>query len=161
MVTLIVQVLWSYRQEDRSINQLWVTFWSRLVWLPDRHTDWPPGGRGQQTALAGSSQSTNTTTALVRGGASKQQIKVVDSYGHRTFTNNKRRAPHFIRHHDGPCWGLNKVSHQQLSLDWPGAPPLLTSQTNWHWQAIIPRTPSITNDLSGSLSANSFPSSQK
>ena len=58
MVTLIVQVLWSYRQEDRSINQLWVTFWSRLVWLPDRHTDWPPGGRGQHTALAGTSQLT-------------------------------------------------------------------------------------------------------
>ena len=49
-VTLIVQVLWSYRPEDRSINQLWVTFWSRLVWLPDRQTDWPPGGtRGHNT----------------------------------------------------------------------------------------------------------------
>ena len=48
MVTLIVQVHWSYRSEDRSINQLWVTFWSRLVWLPDRQTDWPPGGTGTQ-----------------------------------------------------------------------------------------------------------------
>ena len=86
LVTLIVQVLWSYRPENRSINQLWVTFWSRLVWLPDRQTDWPPGGTRGHNTLPWPVGASHQHSHMADAELSPANMDWVLSWGHSNTT---------------------------------------------------------------------------